>query len=183
MKERLEHSCTIADDFVVTRRFDSYVCLDLDIDKSETDLPPLYWSLAEPKFSLVEIGIARSSGRLLSVTVVLYKGVLHRKKSSSASLEKLFGMPVFDLGLWVEPKSLDVKRDHYRVSGKCRLELGSKELRVNLFSEEISYTVGVSDQLMCEFNPSGELCAVSVSNLSSLEMSALGDYIKFHRSV
>jgi hypothetical protein len=86
------------------------------------------------------------------------------------------GVPGFDLSLW-QPEQYphDVSAHYYNVPGRCRLELGEQELRVELFPDSICYHVVANRDFVCEFNQASELCAVRVTRLEPSEVDSLSE--------
>jgi len=181
-EKKLVHLETLSDDSVITRQFNSYVCLSVNVGGRSKALPPLYWRLVDAQFNLVEIGIGRDSGSLESVKVVLYRGALYRMapEQLDSLIETTAGLPRFSLDLWSLPGGIyDVDSDYYDVPGRCKLEVAKTKLRVSLFPDRVAYRVA-KPGLECEFNQSSELCAILVDNLDSQEILALKKYIKLY---
>jgi hypothetical protein len=174
--KKLEHVGTIHEHCVITRQIDSYICLDVTIGDTSLPSPPLYWRVDEPKCNLVEIGIDRSSGRMVSFTVVLYNDVFFPTNTDQylPSGNRQSGVPLFNLDPWHTTDSTShPSLDYYDVRGKIRLELDESRLRINLFDDIIAYRIELSEDTACEFNHQQELCAFSVSGLSKSEVQTL----------
>ncbi len=176
-----------ASDFWVTRQIDEFVCLDVTIGTSLTNPSPLYWRLIDPETNLIEIGVERDTGQLLSITIVSYQGALYKLETDPPAItaERL-KVPRFCLDLWGKPHGdvYDIKSDYYDVTGRCRLELGENSLRLELFPDLVAYSIALSSDLICEFNPHDELCAVLVNNIKPSERADLerSSSKRFHRA-
>jgi hypothetical protein len=68
-----------------SRKFDIYVCLDVEIVKFENRPPNLYWRLIDPRFDLVEIGVNPLTGALTSIKLVFYMGELSLEENTIPS--------------------------------------------------------------------------------------------------
>ncbi len=175
-KARLDHIETFVDEFSVIRQSDLYVCMSVEITLDAVHSPHLFWRLGDAH-SLVEIGVEESSGRLVSVQVVLYQKPFSQISPQPVKNVLIEGVPGFCLDLWEKPANLyDYGKYLYKVSNGCQLEFGERKLRIKLFSDESEYGVMLSGQLLCEFNKRKELCAVLVCNLSDSEMQTLEKY-------
>lgn len=189
---KLKNNKVFPGDFIVERGIESHPHLDVGIglppEKRSFSLStysaPLYWRLDDPEFNLIEIGVDRDSGMLVSISAVFYKGLLYPlgKIKVAHSNKNAVGIPGFALDLWEDVfkpgrDPLDIKAEFYDVPGRCRFELGEKELRVVLFSDAIRYHITSSDNLVCELNEARELCAVMVTGLDPSEKAILEETI------
>jgi hypothetical protein len=185
---RLRHRKTLPDDFGAERRIDRYVHLDLNVGLPFGTIltpPPLYWSLVDPKFSLVEIPIDRRTGRLVGVTIPLYNGSLYsiEQNGESVSSREIRGVPVIDLEPWSPALQFgrdpyENAEDFYNVPGRCRIEVNADVLHVVLFPEPIRYRVLTQSSVLWEFNESEELCALRLLGLTEEERAALREGIE-----
>lgn len=150
-------------------------------------LPRNYWRIEDPnRSSLFSIDIEKESGRLLAIELTLYRGELYpNKKNECQEIKREIGIPVFDLSLWNgEPtqKGLDFSSDEpalvylhkdfegpilYNIPAKFQMQIGDGQLRIELFSERIVQQVTIGGKLVCEFNSSEELCAITLKDFDA----------------
>jgi hypothetical protein len=168
----------------VQREFGPYVPVSIATGYSHLD-PPLYWRLDNPKFNLVEIGIDRRTGQFVSLTVVFCKEVVHTLSTPDEAppYGEVNGLPLFSLDPWAAAfapdRDVDDRRaEFYDVPGRCRLEMGDEAVRVVLFSEELHHRVITREELVSEFNSSGQLCSFLLPRLSQRDRSMLAESLR-----
>jgi hypothetical protein len=150
-------------------------------------IPRNYWRVEDPNGrSLFSIDIEKESGRLLTMELTLYRNELYPyKKEADQEIKREIGIPVFDLSLWRreptqkglgfpadEPALVYLHKDPegpilYNIPANFQLQIGDDELRIELFREKIMHHVTVGQKLVCEFNESDELCAVTLKGLDA----------------
>lgn len=149
--------------------------IDITAKQNENNVKPVpkYWTLGDPKYCLIEIGIDPDTGVFISLTVVSLNGKLEKCNINidSKVKEKVTnGMPKFSLNLWEGKKEND---RFFDVSGRFRLQISGNYLRVLLFDENIILrTVVCSNKLSIELNESDELISV-IYELNEKEIAAL----------
>lgn len=156
-------------------------------------LIPNYWRLCEPNGrGLFSVDVEKESGRLLTMELTLYRDKLHSyKKENDEDIKKEVGVPEFDLTLWQGVPIMANKDDKglsmfpndrpslvnlwnepdgpflYNIPASFMLQIGDGELRIELFPEKIMHHVTVGQKLVCEFNASDELCAITLKGLDA----------------
>jgi hypothetical protein len=135
--------------------------------------PSVYWQLADPDFSLVEIGLERTTGRLTKLAVPLYRGELGRQDARQAA-PNVEGVPQFDIAEW-QPVARSTAGDFKEVFGRIRIDVGPDGWwTITMFDDEIVHHVGVPDLLSYSFNVRNELCGFSVNVARSHSSPGLG---------
>ncbi|MDL5593598.1 hypothetical protein QS468_12845 [Bacillus subtilis] len=151
---------------------DEYVPLSIRFDP-DCRLPPLYWRGGNGKTSLLEIGVSRSSGVIVSVTVVTVASVSFLSGEGLSEADSVaLGVPVCDVREWSgEGGYSDDFLDDF--SADFDLVMGVSNVAV-VFRREASVSRFVKSGNVC-FGVSldGELLSIDVSCLSSVEMSVL----------
>ena len=124
--------------------------------------PSVYWQLADPDFSLLEIGLERTSGRTTKVTVPLYRGGLGRRDAVHEG-PNVEGIPEFDVRAW-QPVARSTAGDFKEVSGRIRIDVERDGWwTITMFDEAVVHHVGVRDLLSYGLNSRKELCQFSVN--------------------
>jgi hypothetical protein len=135
--------------------------------------PSVYWQLADPDFSLLEIGLERTSGRATKLAIPLYRGELGRNDAVQAPPE-VEGIPAFNVGAW-QPMARSTAGDFKEVFGRIRIDVGpDRWWTITLFDDEVVHHVGVRDLLCCGFNNRKELSQFSVNVARSHSSPGLG---------
>lgn len=176
---KLKHTKNLKRAFPVYIQIDHDIYLDLTIEKVSA-FPPLYWRLNDPEYNLIEIGVSRDSGMLMSITIPLYNGLLFPLETLNYydKNRTSFGIPIFDLSLWelaLKPgrDPYNIREEFYDVKARCRFEINKDCLHISLFPEPIMYEVMVNDQFSCEFNSSNELIAILIKGISESDVKIL----------
>lgn len=178
---RLRHLNTIDTTHLQsTRTFDPYVYFDWRSSLRPSQAPPLYWRLLDPEHSLLEIGIDRRIGVLLSLTLTFYYGELieHKHNGQIDSVERILGIPSFALGLWPDlPMNRGGELDYVDVQGRVCLKMEANALHIILFNEPVSYQVNLlSQQTSCDFNANRELCGLWLHSLTDSEIHSIKEF-------
>ncbi len=107
---------------------DLVTMLEWPIPATSRDEPPLYWRTGDFSHSLLEIGVHRQTGRLLSITVVAIASIgpleAHERAFDEAPTLIADQVPLFDLALWSEDRPLVDEPSDLRVRiGNNRLTI------------------------------------------------------------
>jgi hypothetical protein len=155
----------------------------MDVQIGDEDTAALYWMLEDPVYSLVEIGVQPGTGRMLGLEVVLYKDEIHLLRTGQqAAEEDRVGVPCFSRDLWdLSGEPGDFRKYYHKVPGRCRLESGVDQLRIQLFAEEIAYRVMVPHQFACEFSKDGYLCGILLLDLRPTESEMFREYHRLRK--
>jgi hypothetical protein len=180
---RIRHVGTTPLKRPTSRVFDEHVFLTIEVDPDRPGSPPLYWNVVDPKWNLIEVGIDRSSGELVSIILTFYRGAL-----ASMNMDRLpeppdkeIGIPKFDLKMWNEPKDLyDIRSEIEEFPARCHLQLLNKTLRIEISPETVAYLVEVSETLVAEFNHNNELIGVVMRSLTTQEVRKVERYVTLH---
>ncbi|MEP7731521.1 hypothetical protein [Marinomonas primoryensis] len=90
---------------------------------------PIYWRVGDFESSLIEVGLNKNSGCILSVSLLMFDSVSDVPFVGSSDLAVEVGMPIFDIEGWPEDGSLDIQ-SYFRVfKAEDRLRL--------MFSDEL----------------------------------------------
>ena len=177
---RLKHTETIGMGLPIHRKVHRHKPLGIGIGcdpDGPLDPAPYYWRQESDTSNLIEIGVEKLSGRFLSFNLVNYHGqVIQRREPFDTVSKKLSGIPRFDLGYWPkEAGPYDVRADFYDTRGTCQVEMYGGALRVVLFPEEseTAFVVASGDELVSEFNASGELVAIRTGPLTPKDLPNL----------
>lgn len=142
----------------------------------------LEWRLDDPIANLIEIDLDRDSGELRSMAILFLRASVIYPLGTvqeNSSERNAIGVPVFALDVWasaLENDPRDIEIHLYDYPGRCRFELGEKELRVILFPDVISYRVTTTDgKLACDFNETNELCAFMIIGLDATERAMFAE--------
>jgi len=136
--------------------------------------PSVYWQLADPDFSLVEIGLERTTGRLTKLAVPLYRGELGQWDGVQP-VPDVEGLPQFDIGGWQPVAPRSTAGDFKELFGRIRIDVGpDRWWTITMFDDEIVRHVGVPDLLSYSFNVRNELCRFSVNVAGSHASPGLG---------
>ena len=157
------------------QQFGPYVPVSIMHGYTPSD-PPLYWRLMDPEFNLVEIGIDRRDGHFVSFTLVFCKDVVRTvsKTDETPPAGEDHGVPLFSLDPWAD----NSETGRYDVSGKCRLELSSKDARVVLSSDDIHHRVVNEVGLIWEFNAANELQSILLPNLTPHDRTSMEESLR-----
>lgn len=171
---RLHHTLTLQDTTKIVREF---ARLDVEIDKPSKPTP-LYWRLGGRR-DLIEVGVHRETGRLLSMAVPIYSGQLaHAASRSQAPPRVTEGVPGFDRGLW-PPAVLTgggtYGEDFVDNEGEFHMRMCQDELVIDLSPARPAYRIVAGAQLACDFDEHGELCAFVLLHLTPQELSVIED--------
>jgi hypothetical protein len=124
--------------------------------------PSVYWQLSDPEFSVLEIGLDRSTGRPSKVAVPLYRGELGRLEADHVSPD-IEGLPLFDIGPW-QPLPRSTAGDFKGISGRIRIDVSRDGWwTITMFDDEVVHHVGVPDLLSYGLNSRRELCRLSAN--------------------
>jgi hypothetical protein len=135
--------------------------------------PSVYWQLADPDFSLLEIGLERTTGGATKLAIPLYRGELGRGDAVQAPPD-VEGIPTFDVAAW-PPIARSTAGDFKEVFGRIRIDVGpDRWWTITLFDDEIVSQVGVPDLLSYSFNGRNELCRFSVNVARGHQSPGLG---------
>lgn len=177
---RLKHTETIGMGLAVHRKVHRHKPLAIGIGcdpDGPLDPAPYYWRQENDASNLIEVGIEKLSGRFLSFNLVNYSGnVIQRREPFELGSETFYGIPRFDLGYWPDAAGpYDVRADFYDTRGTCQVEMYGGTLRVMLFPEErqTAFVVATGDDLVSEFNASGELVAIRTGPLTPADLPNL----------
>lgn len=161
--------------FVVS--VDRHGVLNLEAPGLSPAVSRYYWRLVDPRFSLVEIGIDRVTGRLLSLCVPLFNGTVQDLSYAHPPVGDRVA-PVFDLASWKEvASSASGVAPTVDLPGRCRLEVGSSCIRVELFDEVTEHWAWPADNVAVELNAVSELIAVRILGLSESQSSTVTEYL------
>ena len=150
-------------------------------------LIPLYWSLVDPVFCLVEVGLDPNSGQLLKFTVVNYNSEIlvghtvtmnTQQQSGMPCFEQKGGIPCFDLSPWSTNIEPDTFPKYKTYSGRCKLWYAAQTIHVELFDDKMDMELVMNERVTLSFNTERELIAVSVNHLSEQEYATIGYYNK-----
>ena len=135
--------------------------------------PSVYWQLADPDFSVLEIGLERTTGRATKLAIPLYRGELGRRDAAQAPPD-VEGMPAFDVGAW-QPVARSTAGDFKEVFGRIRIDVDRDGWwTITMFDDEVVHHVGVPGLLSCGLNSRKELSRFSVNVARSHSSPGLG---------
>lgn len=185
MRKLLRRSGVYSGNCNIVREFDHHICLGIRVDPvAWPSSPRLYWFLVDPDTNHIELGIDRISHRLLSVTVIIYKGGIKSVSDHpicNYTIPESIGVPEFFVDLWDDSASTyGMDRNYYDYPGKCQVEVGVSSIRLVLHPDKVaSRTVGAG-WLVCEFNNNDELCSIIVRDLSEDKIAELRNCLFQH---
>jgi len=177
MKKKLLIQETIAEEIEVQWSVEPHLSLHIAIDYPNLNesFGKLYWRLDDPAGeNLINFDINRYSGLIEMIELIIYNGTLgiNNENDKTNSIPTRIGAVKIDTNIWtkeykdVHPMAemLPFPRDEKFVDfpGKPQIQVGSEELRIELFNEPICSQVLMSEDLALELNSSDEVCAVNL---------------------
>ena len=124
--------------------------------------PSVYWQLADADFSLLEIGLEKTTGRATKLAIPLYRGELTPGDPVRGTVG-VQGIPAFDIGSW-QPLARSTAGEFKELSGRIRIDVGRDGWwTVTMFDDEVVHHVGSPDLISFGLNSRKELTRFSVN--------------------
>jgi hypothetical protein len=183
MENRLLQINTTTSIPVISRVFDTYVLVSVKLQKRGENVPNLFWRLQSSKH-MIDVGIRSDTGELTSITVVLYRDLIHSSAPKIVKTESTTeGIPVFSLDCW-QIKDPFSNSEYYTIhEGDFSISLEENNLWITLFSEAIESCIGLPGMILCLFGHQRDLCGFVIENLTKEEIDKIRQFEKLWRGI
>jgi len=133
---------------------------------------------------MIDIGIRSDTGELASLTVVLYRDLIHSSAPKIVKTESTTeGIPVFSIDCWQIKDPLS-NSEYYTIhDGDFSIGLDENNLWITLFSEAIESYIGLPGVILCLFDHQRELCGFVIENLTKEEIDKIRQFEKLWGSL
>lgn len=161
-------------------QYDEYIPFTIEFE-NDSLAPPVYWRVGNGKSSLIEVGLNKHSGQMLSVvlTSIATENVIKNRGDYSPIVKEEIGMPIFDLSYWKNGVATDHFSNQFvdEFNLAIELTLGKNSLNIAFFDGLKPVRLIRNGNIIFGVDSAGFLISIALVNLTKTDVEVINSTV------